>query len=114
MFHYASYQEPAHAELIQRVLSIPDKRAHHPVVSYLAPAEVDALIAAPDRDTWLGRRDHALLVTAIQTGPRVSKLCGLRCGDVTFGIGAHVRCFGKGRKDRCTPLTRHTVSVLRV
>lgn len=114
MFRYASYREPAHAALIQRVLAIPDKRAPHPVVSYLAPAEVDALIAAPDRDTWLGRRDHALLVTAIQTGLRVSELCGLRRGDVVLGVGAHVRCFGKGRKERCTPLTRHTVSVLRV
>ena len=74
MFRYASYREPAHAGLIQRVLAIPDKRAHHPAVSYLSPAEVDALIAAPDRDTWLGRRDHALLVTAIQTGLRVSEL----------------------------------------
>lgn len=114
MFRYASYREPAHAALIQRVLAIPDRRAPHPVVSYLNPGEVDALIAAPDRDTWLGRRDHALLVVAIQTGLRVSELCGLRRGDVVLGVGAHVRCFGKGRKERCTPLTRHTVSVLRV
>jgi integrase/recombinase XerD len=114
MFRYASYREPAHAGMIQRVLAIPDKRAHHPAVSYLSPAEIDALLAAPDRDTWLGRRDHALLVTAIQTGLRVSELCGLRCHDVVLGTGAHVRCYGKGRKERCTPLTRHTVSVLRV
>jgi integrase/recombinase XerD len=114
MFRYASYREPAHAALIQRVLAIPDKRTHHPVVSYLAPPEVDALVAAPDRNTWTGRRDHALLVTAIQTGLRVSELCGLRCNDVVLGVGPHVRCYGKGRKERCTPLTRHTVSVLRV
>ena len=114
MFRYASYREPAHAALIQRVLAIPDKRARHPVVSFLSPAEVDALIAAPDRTTWLGRRDHALLVTAVQTGLRVSELCGLRCHDVVLGVGAHVRCYGKGRKERCTPLTRHTAGVLRV
>ncbi len=68
MFRYASYREPAHAALIQRVLAIPDKRARHPVVSFLSPAEVDALLVAPDRTTWIGRRDHALLVTAVQTG----------------------------------------------
>lgn len=114
MFRYASYREPAHAALIQRVLALPDKRAHHPVVSFLSSAEVDAVLAAPDRTAWLGRRDHALLVTAVQTGLRVSELCGLRCGDVVLGVGAHVRCYGKGRKERCTPLTRHTVNVLRV
>jgi integrase/recombinase XerD len=114
MFRYASYREPAHAALIQRVLAIPDKRAHHPVMSFLSPAEVDALLAAPDRTTWIGRRDHALLVLAVQTGLRVSELCGLRCHDLMLGVGAHVRCYGKGRKQRCTPLTRHTVNVLRV
>jgi site-specific recombinase XerD len=114
MFRYASYREPAHAALIQRVLAIPDKRARHPVIAFLSPAEVEALLAAPDRTTWIGRRDHALLVTAVQTGLRVSELCGLRCGDVVLGVGAHVRCYGKGRKERCTPLTRHTVDVLRV
>lgn len=114
MFRYASYREPAHAELIQRVLAIPDKRTHHPVVSFLAPAEIDALIAAPDRTTWIGRRDHALLVVAVQTGLRVAELTGLRCHDIVLGTGAHVRCYGKGRKERCTPLTRPTVAVLRV
>lgn len=114
MFRYASYREPAHAALIQRVLAIPDKRTHHPVVSYLTPVEVEALLAAPDRSTWLGRRDHALLATAVQTGLRVSELCGLRCHDIVLGTGAHVRCLGKGRKHRCTPLDRHTVAVLRV
>jgi site-specific recombinase XerD len=114
MFRYASYREPAHAALIQRVLAIPDKRAHHPMMSFLSPTEVDALVAAPDRSTWIGRRDHALLVTAIQTGLRVSELCGLRCHDIVLGVGAHLRCYGKGRKERCTPLTRHTASVLRV
>lgn len=114
MFRYASYREPAHAALIQRVLAIPDKRSQRPILSFLSPVEVDALLAAPDRSTWLGRRDHALLATAVQTGLRVSELCGLRCHDIVLGTGAHVRCLGKGRKERCTPLTRHTVKVLRV
>ena len=113
MFRYASYREPAHAALIQRVLGIPDKRLHKPVLNYLSPAEIDALLAAPDRATWVGRRDHALLVLALQTGLRVSELCGLRCADLVFGTGAHVKCTGKGRKDRCTPLTSHTIGVLK-
>jgi integrase len=72
------------------------------------------LLAAPDRGTWLGRRDHALLLLACQTGLRVSELTSLTRGDVHLGAGAHVRCHGKGRKDRCTPLTSQTVKVLRV
>ncbi len=114
MFRYASYREPQHAALIQRVLSIPDKRAHHPAVSFLSPVEVNALLAAPNRDSWIGRRDHALLATDVATGLRVSELTGLRVGDVVLGVGAHVRCFGKGRKERCTPLGRRTAEVLRV
>lgn len=114
LFRYASYREPAHAAVIQRVLAIPDKRTQHPVVSFLSPVEVDSLLAAPDRSTWIGRRDHALLVLAVQTGLRVSELCGLRCRDLVLDTGPHVRCYGKGRKERCTPLTRHTVNVLRV
>ena len=113
MFRYASYREPAHAALIQRVLAIPDKKMHRPVLTFLSPAEIDALLAAPDRTTWIGRRDHALLALALQTGLRVSELCGLRCHDLTFGVGAHARCTGKGRKERCTPLTGHTISILK-
>jgi integrase/recombinase XerD len=114
MFRFAAYREPCHAEQIQRVLAIPDKRTHRAVVSYLSPDEIDALLAAPDRSTWIGRRDHALLVIALQTGLRVSELTGLRRRDVDLGAGPHVRCHGKGRKDRCTPLTRHTVAVVKV
>jgi integrase len=113
MFRFASYREPAHAAVIQRVLAIPDKRARRAIVSFLSPVEIDALLAAPDRTTWIGRRDHALLVTAVQTGLRVSELTALRRRDVVLSAGAHVRCDGKGRKQRCTPLTRHTVAVLR-
>lgn len=113
LFRFASYREPAHAAHIQRVLAMPDKRSRRTVVSYLSDAEVDELLAAPDRGRWIGRRDHALLVTALQTGLRVSELTALRRRDLVLGVGAHVRCHGKGRKDRCVPLTRHSVAVLR-
>ena len=75
--------------------------------------EIDALLAAPDRSTWTGRRDHAMLLLATQTGLRASELIGLACGDVHLGAGAHVSCQGKGRKQRVTPLTKQTVAVLR-
>jgi integrase/recombinase XerD len=100
-------------ELIQRVLAIPGKRHDRSDVSFLQPKELDALLAAPDRSTRTGRRDHALLVLAAQTGLRVSELTGLCSADIQLGSGPHVRCTGRGRKDRATPLTAHTVKVLR-
>jgi integrase/recombinase XerD len=114
LFRYAALRHPEHAALIQRVLAIPAKRAERAIVCFLTTPEVDALLTSPDRSRWTGRRDHALLVLAIQTGLRVSELTGLRLRDIQLSTGAHVRCTGKGRKDRCTPLTRKTVAVLRV
>ncbi len=112
-FRYAALRDPEHAALIQRVLAIPPKRLDRAIVSYLTRPETDALIAAPDRTNWLGRRDHALILLAVQTGLRVSELTGLTLADIQLGAGPHVRCHGKGRKDRCTPLTRPTVTMLR-
>lgn len=112
-YRYAALRAPDHAALIQRVLAIPSKRFDRAIVSYLTQAEADALISGPDRATWLGRRDHALLLTDVQTGLRVSELIGLKLRDVHLDTGPHLRCHGKGRKDRCTPLTSGTVTVLR-
>lgn len=112
-FRYAALRHPEHAGLIARVLSIPTKRAVRKEVRHLDDDEVDALLAAPDRGTWTGRRDHVLLDVAVQTGLRVSEVTGLRVGDVELGTGAHVRCLGKGRKERCTPLAKGTVRLLR-
>ena len=113
-FHYAALRHPEHSALTARVLAIPTKRWERNEVSFLDRPEVDALLATPDRHTWNGRRDHALLDVAVQTGLRVSELTGLRNQDVELGVGAHVRCLGKGRKQRSTPLDRQTVAVLRV
>ena len=113
MFQFASFQHPEHAATIARVLAIPTKRKDRPLVTYLTVVEIDALLAAPDRSTWIGRRDHALILLDVQTGLRVSELAGLCCGDLYIGRGSHVRVFGKGRKERVTPLTKPTVPVLR-
>jgi site-specific recombinase XerD len=114
LFGYAALHAPEHAETISRVLAIPPKRCDRPIVCFLTAAEIDALLAAPDRSTRLGRRDHVLLLLACQTGLRVSELTGLSRSDIHLGPGAHIRCHGKGRKDRATPLTRQTVAALRV
>lgn len=112
-FRYAILDEPGHAAICQRVLAIPSKRTDRRLVTALDRAEIEAVLGEPDRTTWLGRRDHALLFLCLQTGLRVSELVGLRCRDLVLTGGAHVRCHGKGRKDRCTPLTRDAVRLLR-
>jgi integrase/recombinase XerD len=114
LFRYAQHRHPEHAEDIQRVLAIPAKRADRAIVTFLDEGEIQALLDAPDRRTWTGRRDHALLLVAIQTGLRASELTGLRCGDVQLTTGPHVRCVGKGRRNRITPLTPTTTAVLEV
>lgn len=103
-FRYVSFTEPAHALYCQRALAIPNKRFERGIIEFLSNVEVDALLAAPDPATWLGRRDRVLLHVAVQTGLRVSELTALRHQDVMLGTGGHVRCLGKGRKLRCTPL----------
>jgi site-specific recombinase XerD len=113
LFRFAALRHPEHAQTIARVIEIPPKRYDRATVSYLTGAEIDALLDAPDRATWLGRRDRALLLLAIQAGLRVSELVALRCQDVVLSTGAHVRCLGKGRKQRCTPLTDETRQALR-
>ena len=112
-FCYVALQEPCHAALAQRVLAIPDKRYTRRSVAFLNRDELDTLLQAPDRRTRLGRRDRTLLLVASQTGLRASELINLRCEDVHLGAGAHLRCQGKGRKERCTPLRKDAVAALR-
>ena len=112
-FKYVALEEPNYSALAQRILAIPNKRFKHKPVEFLTRVEIDALLAAPNQSTWTGRRDKALLLLAVQTGLRVSELIGLRCDDIELGAGAHVRCTGKGRKERCTPLRKETVNILR-
>jgi integrase/recombinase XerD len=112
-FKFAALRHPEHAATIARVLAIPAKKHGRTAVSYLTAGEVKILLAAPDTATWHGRRDHALLALAVQTGLRSSELTGLVRGDVQTGTGPTVRCHGKGRKDRVTPLTANTAAVIR-
>jgi len=112
-FRFAAFEAPAHSAQIQRVLAIPSKRFTRTLVQFLTRPEVDALLAAPDQRTWSGRRDHAFILLAVQTGLRLSEMSGLQRQDMILGTGAHVRVIGKGRKERCTPLARSTLVVLK-
>lgn len=111
-FRFAAFEAPTHAAQIARVLAIPSKKFTRALVPFLSRPEVDALLAAPDQRTWSGRRDHALLLIAVQTGLRLSELTGMRRDDVVLGAGSHVRVIGKGRKERCTPLSKASRAVM--
>ncbi|MCW6007563.1 site-specific integrase [Micromonospora sp. CPCC 205371] len=112
LFGYAALHHPEHAKSIQRVLAIPPKRFDRNIVTYLTEPEIDALLQAPDPHTWIGRRDRTMLAVALQTGLRASELTALTINDVHLGTGAHISCHGKGRKQRITPLTHATITML--
>jgi integrase/recombinase XerD len=111
-FRFVAMHEPAYLLHCQKILTLPDKRYVRRTVEFLDRPEIEALVAAPDRSTWVGRRDHAMLLLALQTGLRASELLNLHRGDIVTGTGAHIRCEGKGRKQRCTPLRRETLQML--
>jgi integrase/recombinase XerD len=113
-FRFVAMGDPAYMLHCQRILAMPGKRHVRRTVSFLDRSEMDAVLAAPDRSSWVGRRDHAILMVALQTGLRASELINLRRCDIVTGTGAHIRCEGKGRKQRCTPLRRETLKVLDV
>jgi site-specific recombinase XerD len=114
LFAYAALRHPEHAALIQQVFAIPAKRFDKPTITFLTAEQIDALINAPDLTRWEGRRDRALLLTAVQTGLRVAELIGLNCADLSVGAGAAISCLGKGRRHRAVPLTAPSEAVLRV
>jgi integrase/recombinase XerD len=113
-FRFVSMKEPGHLLHCQKILAMPSKRYERRTVAFLDRAEMNAILASPDRSTWAGRRDHAILSVALQTGLRVSEIINLRRRDVVTGTGAHIRCEGKGRKQRCTPLRKEIIKVLDV
>jgi len=113
LLRYAAFELPTHSAQIQRVLAIPSKRFTRTLVEFLTRPEVDALLAAPAPHTWSGRRDHAFILVAVQTGLRLSEMTGLKRTDLVLGTGGHVRVVGKGRKERCTPLAKSTLAVLK-
>lgn len=112
-FRYVAFEAPAQSAQIQRILALPSKRHTRALVTFLSKEEIEALLSAPNRDTWSGRRDHVLLLLAVQTGMRLSEMTGLQRQDVILGTGAHIRVIGKGRKERTIPLTKRTAAILK-
>lgn len=112
-FHFVSYEAPHCLLQCQQVLAIPTKRYAKRTVEFLNEQETGALVAAPDLSTWIGRRDRALLLLAVQTGLRSQELRALCARDVELDASAFVRCMGKGRKQRNTPLRTDVVVILR-
>lgn len=112
-FRFVAFEAPDHSGQIQRILAIPSKRHDKRLMHFLSRPEIDALLGVPDRNTWLGRRDYALLLLAVHTGLRLSEMTQLDRSSVVLGAGAHVRCTGKGRKERCTPLSKQLVAALK-
>jgi len=112
-YRFAAYEEPTQSGLIQRILAMPAKRYEKRLIGFLTRPEIEAILAVPDLNTWSGRRDHAFLLVAVQTGLRLSEMTSLHTPDVVLGTGAHVRCMGKGRKERGTPLTKQAVDTLK-
>jgi integrase len=111
-FRFAALEAPDHGGVIQRVLAIPNKRCQRPLIGFLTRPEIEALLAAVDCRTWIGRRDYAFLLVAMQTGLRLSEITAVRREDLILGPGAHIHCVGKGRKERGTPLTKVARRVL--
>lgn len=112
-YHYAAFYYPERSDAIQQILAIPQKKHCFPSIDFLTSVEIESLLAAPDTTTWSGRRDYTLILLDIRTGLRVSELINLRRPDIFLGSGAHVRCFGKGRKERSTPITKKTATALK-
>jgi site-specific recombinase XerD len=114
MFRYAELHAPDDADTIRRVLAIEGTSAVTTDIGWLTPQEVTAVLAACDRGTWTGRRDHAIITILVATGLRVSELTGLTRADALIqAAGSHVHCTGKGRKERCTPLDPAAAAVTR-
>ena len=112
-FKYVAANEPQLLMHCQRVLAMPAKRHEKRMIDFLHREEIDAVVAAPDLSGWHGRRDRAILLLMLQTGLRVSEVITLACSDIALGPGAHVRCMGKGRKERATPIRKDGIKVLR-
>lgn len=111
-FRFAALEAPDHGGVIQRVLAIPNKRCQRPLIGFLTRPEIEALLTAVDCRTWIGRRDYAFLLVAMQTGLRLSEITAVRREDIILGPGAHIYCVGKGRKERGTPITKVARRVL--
>jgi len=113
LFRFIALRDPDSVGVATRIMAIPRKREDKKLVGYLTREEMEALLAAPDRTLWAGRRDHALLLTMYNSGARVSELASLQSNQVRLGPSTFLMLHGKGRKERTVPLWPNTARVLR-
>jgi site-specific recombinase XerD len=113
MMAFQATRAPELLDTIARIHAIPVKKHPKPQVTFLTQGETQELLDAITTGTWTGRRDRAMFTLAVQTGLRLSEITGLSIADVHLGTASHVACTGKGRKQRTTPLTAATASVLK-
>jgi site-specific recombinase XerD len=111
--NYAALQEPAALPGIQQVLAIPMKRFDRPMVGFLTQLEMQAILDAPDKHTWSGQRDRAILATLYNSGARVSEIIAVRRVDFESELCQAVHLHGKGRKERVVPLWKCTSKLLK-
>src|SRR6266567_1843753 len=112
-FRLVTLREPSRLDLAAQVLAIPTKRADRRLIGYLTRPEMDAILATPSTQTWIGKRDYALLLTLYNTGARISEILTLRQHQLTFGATSLLHLKGKGRKERSVPLWPTTSRTLR-
>lgn len=109
---FVGTREPSALALAQSVLAISMKRFERPLVGFLSRQLIEAILAAPDPDTWSGRRDRVMLATLYNTGARVSEVTSMRVRDLQLQPSPAVHVHGKGRKQRVVPLWRSTAAGL--
>jgi len=111
--HFVSFKEPQAIAICGQVLAVPVKRYERPLIGYVSREEIQAILQAPDENTWSGQRDRVLFATMYNTGARVSELIGMRVSDLTISESAAIRIHGKGRKLRTVPIWKSTARQLK-
>jgi len=110
---YVRQKEPTLTSDLESLLAVPVKRTRRKVLGFLTRDEMDAVLEAPNADTWSGKRDRALFAVMYNTGVRVSEIIGALVSDVTLASGGVFLLRGKGRKERELPLWKRTVTAIR-
>ena len=115
--HFIGLHSPEHLEWCGQIRAIPFKKTPRPAITYLEKTEMDALMAAPDCTTSLGRRDHAVLLFLYNTGARADEAAQLTITDLVLAHApqrdhSSVLIRGKGDKLRRCPLWPQTIKEL--
>lgn len=111
-FRWVAYEAPEFMEQTQRILGMAWKKTPQPIVTYLTPAAMQALLAQPAGHTARGRRDRTLLALLYDTGARVQEIVDVRVRDIRLANPAVLTLTGKGSKRRVVPLMANTATLV--